>query len=281
MRDQGIRVECRSCGVLFRVGRAVLAKGMVKWHNRACRDASTRQAWTCEQCGIVFHRAPSQVKGRTFCSDDCYRVVHNTRAPLDGQLTRCACGCNQTFPTVKRDSNSGNLQPPRRFIVGHGTRKHPYVANPGPHPCDCGCGQIVRPYPKNRGQLTRFVKGHGSHRPLSERLWTQIICYVPTGCWLWTGGRDGHGYGLISAYGHVHRVHRLVFELERDVTLAPHQWLLHTCDVRACCRPTHFTLGGPPENARDMVSRNRGRGLWSAVPEHLSNINLSRLAVPG
>jgi hypothetical protein len=277
MRDQGIRVECRFCGKLFRVGRAVFSKGMVKWCSRECRDASTRQAWTCERCGVVFHRAWSLVKSRTFCSNACYRAIQNTRAPLEGGMTICGCGCRGTFPTVKRDRTSGILQPPRRFIVGHGHRKHPYVETPGARACECGCGEIVQPHLGHRGRWARFIKGHGSRRPPQERLMAQIICYLPTRCWLWTGARDSHSYGLMSG----RRVHRLVFELERSVTLDPGQLLRHGCDVRACCRPDHLEVGTPKENAGDMLARGRSRGLWSGVPKHLSNTNLSRLALPG
>jgi hypothetical protein len=196
----------------------------------------------CENCGVSFHRAPSQIKRRLFCTKACYLAVHK-RAPK--------------------------------------IRRRVLLLDPGPRPCECGCGTMVTGHRGTKRGLVRFARGHSSRRPLKPRLWSQVICYLSTGCWLWTGARDSHGYGVISVDGDLRRVHRTVFELEHGVCLESGTLLRHACDVRACCRPDHLVPGSNRENTDDMLRHNRGRGLWSGVPEHLSNANLSRLAVPG
>lgn len=79
---------------------------------------------------------------------------------------------------------------------------------------------------------------------------------APKDCWLWTGTLDKDGYGRVSFKGRYHRAHRLVFEL-LGFMLNPEDYLMHSCDVRACCNPHHLKRGTHLENVADMNAKGR------------------------
>ncbi len=78
------------------------------------------------------------------------------------------------------------------------------------------------------------------------------------GCWLWTGGQDGHGYGLITirpefVAARTHRLSYLAFNGEIPEGIH----VLHTCDMPLCINPEHLFLGTHKENMEDMRKKNR------------------------
>jgi len=94
-------------------------------------------------------------------------------------------------------------------------------------------------------------------RTLDPLLADKIVRNPFTGCWLWTGGKTGNGYGHVGRtddiYGRTTRlVHRRVYRLLVDPDLAEMpgrgsaMTLDHLCRVRACCKPQHLT----PETRR-------------------------------
>lgn len=77
----------------------------------------------------------------------------------------------------------------------------------------------------------------------TDKFWSLVNKISPDGCWLWTGGQDGQGYGK-------------VYEGDSDHRLRAHQvaWLLthgtkatsavrHTCNTFLCVNPAHLTTG--------------------------------------
>lgn len=81
-----------------------------------------------------------------------------------------------------------------------------------------------------------------------------------SGCWGWSGTKDGAGYGRIGnrnkCKGPPERAHRVSFEKEFgpfDGTLD----VLHKCDNPECTRPGHLFTGTHQDNMKDMVSKNR------------------------
>lgn len=87
------------------------------------------------------------------------------------------------------------------------------------------------------------------------RFWSEVDKRGPNDCWEWTAGRDGDGYGTFhDCYGVSHRTSRVAFVISKGNT---EQWVLHTCDNRACCNLAHLYAGSPGDNARDRSDRGR------------------------
>lgn len=79
-------------------------------------------------------------------------------------------------------------------------------------------------------------------------------------CWLWTGGADECGYGVIGItsnkkrYGF--RVHRVIWN-EVNGPIPDQMRVLHKCDNPPCCNPDHLFLGTQKDNMDDMWRKNR------------------------
>lgn len=83
-----------------------------------------------------------------------------------------------------------------------------------------------------------------------------------SGCWLYTGYLNAHGYGIYTAkerQSEVHRkfrIHRLFYS--RFIGDIPDDLCLcHTCDVPSCVNPKHMFIGTRKDNVSDMVKKNR------------------------
>jgi hypothetical protein len=77
-------------------------------------------------------------------------------------------------------------------------------------------------------------------------------------CHVWTGARDGAGYGKIWVDGSFLGVHRLVW-VEKNGPIPAGLFVCHKCDVRTCINPDHLWLGPPAANNADMWAKGRGR----------------------
>ena len=73
-------------------------------------------------------------------------------------------------------------------------------------------------------------------------------------CDIWTGGKDGKGYGAIYVGGKTMLAHRIVWIQENGHT---DQIILHSCDTPACVNIEHLRPGTHLENARDRDGRSR------------------------
>lgn len=97
--------------------------------------------------------------------------------------------------------------------------------------------------------------------PVERRFWRNVaVTDDADGCWLWTGAKGNHGYGVITRDGKRMTTHRLSYELH-NLPIPEGSVVCHRCDVRLCVRPSHLFLGSVGDNNRDMWSKGRGRGL--------------------
>jgi hypothetical protein len=95
------------------------------------------------------------------------------------------------------------------------------------------------------------------HRPtIAERL--ERHTRQEGECRVWTGARDGGGYGKIKVDGSFLRVHRLVW-VETNGPIPAGLFVCHKCDVPTCINPAHLWLGPPAANTADMWAKGRGR----------------------
>lgn len=100
--------------------------------------------------------------------------------------------------------------------------------------------------------MTGFASAQAAHLPTplrrlpnllnSSRLWTRIT-WESSDCWIWTGGRNAQGYGVISLTAAFVRyrypAHRVLYE--RLIGPIPEGLQLdHLCRVHACVRPDHL-----------------------------------------
>lgn len=77
-----------------------------------------------------------------------------------------------------------------------------------------------------------------------------------SGCWEWTGAKNGLGYGLFRLNGKAQRAHRvsILLHKKKDPT---NMVVCHACDNPSCVNPDHLWLGTQKDNMRDM--RQKGR----------------------
>lgn len=93
-------------------------------------------------------------------------------------------------------------------------------------------------------------------RPAADRFEALWMPEPMTGCHLWVGGVDHHGYGLFWNGERSIGAHRFAFELVNGpVPEGLH--VLHHCDTPACCNPLHLYAGTPADNVRDALERGR------------------------
>ena len=81
-----------------------------------------------------------------------------------------------------------------------------------------------------------------------------------SGCWLWLGGLNKHGYPkankniggrIVDRLGH-----RVSYEAYKG-EIPKGKQVLHHCDVRSCVNPDHLYVGTHDDNMRDIRERRR------------------------
>lgn len=97
-----------------------------------------------------------------------------------------------------------------------------------------------------------------------DRFWSNVDQSAgENACWPWKLRKDRAGYGAWTVRGRFWFAHRFAYfaangELRADLDV------LHSCDVRPCCNPSHLRQGTHDENMRSMRLRGRGKsGGWT------------------
>lgn len=99
----------------------------------------------------------------------------------------------------------------------------------------------------------------GDRIPVEVRFWRYVSPEPNSGCWLWDGSLDSHGYGTIGRYDGkgLRATHVSLSIAGRPV---PDGLLCcHTCDNPPCVNPDHLWAGSPQDNMDDKVAKGRNR----------------------
>lgn len=104
-----------------------------------------------------------------------------------------------------------------------------------------------------------------------ENFLSRLVRNKETGCLLWTGYRMKKGYGQLkiglpgkrkSEYAH-----RVAWVLSGKSIKKNRPNILHRCDIRDCCEPSHLFDGTQSDNAIDMAKKNRGTRSKNGLPK--------------
>lgn len=89
----------------------------------------------------------------------------------------------------------------------------------------------------------------------SCRFWNKVT--FTESCWLFRFPLDKGGYGRIRFQGKNSAAsHRVAWQLCNG-PIPDGLWVLHKCDIPACCRPDHLFLGTHQDNVDDMMRKGR------------------------
>lgn len=103
--------------------------------------------------------------------------------------------------------------------------------------------------------------------PIGLRFARQVQA-SPGKCWVWTGAKNEHGYGVLGRGGRgegVAKAHRVSYQIFYGVVLTSTQCVLHRCDNPNCVNPEHLFLGTQQDNLIDMRRKRRD----SPPPSHV------------
>jgi len=93
---------------------------------------------------------------------------------------------------------------------------------------------------------------------IAELLDRMTIPVPESGCWLWTGAIDSHGYGKLKRRRKIITAHREAWRLHKG-EIPNGMFVCHKCDTRACANPDHLFLGTHQDNMDDMKRKGRAR----------------------
>lgn len=101
-----------------------------------------------------------------------------------------------------------------------------------------------------------------------ERFWAKVNKDGPVPshmphlgqCWVWTAYIEKSGYGSIcSSHGHAPIRAHVASWLIHFGAVPEHLCVLHSCDLKRCCRKDHLFLGTRIDNFDDMLDKGRAR----------------------
>ena len=102
-----------------------------------------------------------------------------------------------------------------------------------------------------------------SKKQTAQSFWDRVD-KSSEGCWEWQGSKNSTGYGTVSWGGKLYTAHRVALYLMGTIQdmSAPKSHrdslhVLHKCDNRKCCNPSHLFLGSYKDNQLDAYKKGR------------------------
>lgn len=92
------------------------------------------------------------------------------------------------------------------------------------------------------------------YKDRDERFWDYVFPEPNSGCWIYAGGDNGHGYGAFHTKSGRRYAHRIAYE-EIKGPIPKGMELDHLCCVRCCCNPDHLEPVTRKENQRRAAAR--------------------------
>jgi len=94
-------------------------------------------------------------------------------------------------------------------------------------------------------------------QPFEPYFWS-LVARRRSGCWEWTGGTDGKGYGRVCWDGGRHGAHRVSWCLIRGA-IPDGLYVCHHCDNKLCVNPDHLFLGTQVDNMQDWTRKGKNK----------------------
>lgn len=114
-------------------------------------------------------------------------------------------------------------------------------------------------------KLQRKGVPHGQRvLALAQRFEAFVQPEPTTGCLLWLGGTNEHGYGVLTENRKTAKAHRVAWQLAHG-ELQRAQCVLHKCDTPACVNIEHLFVGTLADNTADMIRKKRHFTPWKKV----------------
>ena len=92
-----------------------------------------------------------------------------------------------------------------------------------------------------------------------------------SGCWLWTGGLSGSGYGAFWLGAKQIGAHRASVMLFKNLDPSG-KHVCHVCDVRRCVNPDHLFLGTAGDNIHDAINKGRHKGPPAKIDREVAEV---------
>lgn len=90
----------------------------------------------------------------------------------------------------------------------------------------------------------------------SQMLFASHLKTMPSGCTEWMASITRDGYGKVKIHGKIYAAHRAAYLIHNGY-LPEGKEIMHKCDNKLCCNPSHLIEGTHKDNMQDMIKKGR------------------------
>jgi len=95
------------------------------------------------------------------------------------------------------------------------------------------------------------------YKTIEDRFWAKVDIKEEDECWNWKAKtRSGYGRVFYPDRYKEESAHRISWAITFG-SIPKGLWVLHDCDNRLCCNPSHLHVGTQLDNIRECVERNQ------------------------